>query len=253
LFLICAVVGGALVLAQLLLSMLAFGAGHGLRLHHKIGGSPKLGATVAGHRGGMSRGGHQARAGIRTNAATGTRPTGGVGKIGVKPGASGHSSAVVVHAAGHWTGHWARAWVLGMLNFQGIVSGITVFGLVGLASNAAKQPGSESLKLAVAAAVVMMALVSGMLSMMTGLERDGTVDLHQAVGKQASVYLSVPAKNSGQGKVTVSLQQRLMEFPAVTFQDDLLVTGQNVVIVAVLETGIMLVVSADKYAEEFSA
>ncbi len=140
-----------------------------------------------------------------------------------------------------------------MLNFQGIVSGVTVFGLVGLAANAAKQPGSAALKFGIAAGLVMMALISGMLGMMTGLEKDGTVDLQEAVGKPATVYLSVPAKNEGQGKVTVSLQQRLMEFPAVTFKDDPLVKGQKVVIVAVLGTAVMLVVSAEKYAQETAA
>ena len=269
LFLICAVVGGALVLAQLLLSVVAFGAGRGLRLHHRIGGS--VAARSGGmHRGGMHRWGmrgglfrglhlHRAGAGggLRANAPLGIRAAGGGKqsiKTAIKTAAVPQSAAGAVnghywgHYWGHHWGHRAMTWAMGMLNFQGIVAGLTVFGLVGLAASAAKQPGSIAVELGAASATVMMALVSGMFSMMTDLEKDGTVDLQQAVGKLATVYLSIPEENQGQGKITISLQERSMEFPAVTCQDKLLTTGQKVVVVAVLDAGIMLVVSAEHYA-----
>jgi hypothetical protein len=86
--------------------------------------------------------------------------------------------------------------------------------------------------------------------MMTGLEKDGTFDLQQAVGKLATVYLSVPEKGRGQGKITVSVQQRFMEFPAVTFKDDPLATGRKVAIVAVLDPGVMVVAAADDEAQD---
>lgn len=238
LFLICAVVGGALVLAQLILSAVAFGAGHGLHLHHHLG-------SAAAHRGSLHRGVHHSRAGIRTNASRGVRAArGGAGKQTFKTTTARKSSAWAA------SGHWAMAWLLGMFNFQSIVAGVTVFGLVGLAANAAKEPAYFCLKLGIAAALVMMALISDILTLMVRMEKDGTADLQQAVGKSATIYLSVPPKNEGQGKVTVSLQQQLMEFPAVTFQDDPLLAGQKVVIVSVLGTSTMLVVSADKYAQE---
>jgi hypothetical protein len=265
LFLICAVVGGALVLAQLLLSVVAFGAGHGLRLHHRIGGSAAArsggmhrgGMHRWGSRGGLFRGLHLHRAGagrgLRANAPPGIRTAGGGKqsiKTAIKPGAVPKSAAGAVSGDywGHYWGHRAMTWAMGMLNFQGIVSGLTAFGLVGLAASAAKRPGSVALELGIAAAIVMMAWVSGMFSMMTGLEKDGTVDLQQAIGKLATVYLSIPEQGQGQGKITISLQQRSMEFPAVTCQDNLLTTGQKVVVVAVLDAATMLVVSAEQYA-----
>jgi hypothetical protein len=260
LFLICAVVGGALVAAQLLLSVMAIGAGRGLRVHHRMGGSvgthgaglQHAGGQNGGVRGGMFRGLHHrgGRSAVRASPPRGVRTSGGAKqsiktaiKTAAAPGAA--NSAV----GWHYWGHWAMTWVTGMLNFQGVVCGLTVFGLVGLAANAAKRPGSVAVEFGVIAALVMMALINGMFSMMTGLEKDGTVDLQQAIGKMATVYLSIPEKNHGQGKVTLSLQQRFMEFPAVTFQDDLLATGQKVMIVAVLDPAIMLVVSADRYAD----
>ncbi|HET6250663.1 MAG TPA: hypothetical protein VFE47_23445 [Tepidisphaeraceae bacterium] len=258
LFLICAVVGAALVLAQLLLSVVAFGAGRGLRLHHRIGGSVAArggglhrgGMHRSGARGGLFRGLHHHHAGVRggvpANSPHGIRAAGSGRqsiKTASKTGTVAKSAAGT--AGGHYWGHLAMTWVMGMLNLQGIVAGLTVFGLVGLAANAAKRPGPVALKLGIAAAVVMMASVSGILSMMTGLERDGTVDLQQAIGQLATVYLSIPEKNQGRGKITVTLQQRTMEFLAVTFQDNLLSTGQKVMIVGVLDAATMLVVPAD--------
>ncbi len=245
-FLICAVVGGAIVVAQLLLGALALGAGHGLHLHHKVGGS------ISPHRG-ILRGIHQPRGGMRASAPRAIRAGGGAKggvKAGLKPSAAPKPGAAQRPAAGVVSSHWPMAWVLGMFNFQGIVAGATVFGLVGLAVSAARKPGSVAVGFGIGAAIVMMALVSALLAMMTGLDKDATVDIQQAVGKLATVYLGVPAKNEGRGKITVSLQGRLMEFPAATFQDEPLVTGSKVNIVSVLDPDVMLVVLAENDAPD---
>jgi len=145
------------------------------------------------------------------------------------------------------SGHSALGWVPSLFNFQGIVSGATVLGLAGLAATAAKLPGVVALAIAIGAALVMMAVIEGLFGVMANMDSDGTIDIDQAVGKMATVYLGIPAKSEGQGKITVSLQQRLMEFPAITLQDAPLVTGQKVIVVAVQDSDVMQVVSAEKY------
>jgi hypothetical protein len=222
-FLICAVVGGALVLAQALLSVLAAGMGRGIhfRAHH--------GVSVAAHRPGAGGGAHRFRLGTRVHVPRPGRPG--------KP-AGGHRLA-----PGTIRGHWVVAWVQGMFNFQGIVAGATVLGLVGLAATAAKMPARAAIAIAIAAALVMMAAIERIFDLMTHMENDGTIEVQQAVGKPATVYLGIPARNEGQGKVTISLQERLMEFPAITFGESPLVTGQKVVVVNVLDPSVMVVVS----------
>jgi len=229
-FLTCAVLGGALVLAQVMLSVFAIGAGHGLHLHHWHGGSatPHRLTAIRGHRVGSGRG---AARGVSRGAA----------KTGLPKGSS--ASAHVVSP-----GRVALAWVLSMFNFQGVVAGATVFGLAGLAATAAKISMWPALAIAFAAAFAMMAVVDGVFTLMANMESDGTIDLQQAVGKAATVYLGIPAKNEGQGKITMSLQQRLMEFPAVTFKDAPLEAGRNVQVVAVVDGSVMLVVPSEDAA-----
>ena len=113
---------------------------------------------------------------------------------------------------------------------------------------AGKMSSAAAVSIAIAAALVMMALVEGVFDLMMRMENDGTIEIQRAVGKPAIVYLRIPARNQGQGKITISLQERLMEFAAVTFDEAPLATGQKVVVVNVLDPSVMVVVSDVKYS-----
>jgi hypothetical protein len=72
--------------------------------------------------------------------------------------------------------------------------------------------------------------------MMRGLHRlksDGTARIERAVGQNGTVYLRIPAHKAGVGKVLVNVQNRTMEYQAMTNADELL-TGAPVVVVHVL-------------------
>jgi hypothetical protein len=222
LFLACAVVGGALVLVQVLLSVLSFGMGRGMHLRAHHGGSISA-ARPGTHRFGLSTRVHAAR---HVHAG--------------KPGRSMPPANI--------RSNWAIAWLQSIINLQGIIAGATVFGLVGLAATSAKMRQGATLSIAIAAALVMMALIGGVLDLMTRMANDGTIEIQQAVGKPATVYLGIPARNEGQGKITISLQERHMEFPAITYGESPLATGQKVIVVNVLDPSVMVVVSDAKYA-----
>jgi hypothetical protein len=69
---------------------------------------------------------------------------------------------------------------------------------------------------AVSFGVVMMFLASGLMFMTRRLNRTVTYDTATAVGRTARVYMKVPAKGDGQGKVQVSVSGRLMTMNAVS-------------------------------------
>jgi hypothetical protein len=226
LFLACAVVGGALILVQVLLSLLSVGMGRGMHLR-----APHAG-PISAHHAGAGRGMHRLGLSTRAHAPRHAR----VGRAGRQA------------LPGTIRSYWAIAWMQSIFNFQGIVAGATVLGLVGLAATSARMSGRSSLSLSIAAALVMMALIGGVLDLMTRMENDGTIEIQQAVGKPATVYLGIPARNEGQGKITISLQERQMEFAAITFGESPLTTGQKVVVVNVLDPSVMVVVPEAKYA-----
>jgi hypothetical protein len=69
---------------------------------------------------------------------------------------------------------------------------------------------------AVGFGVTMMLLASGLMHWARKLNRDVTYDLETAVGRTARVYMAVPAKDTGQGQVQVSVSGRLMTVSAVS-------------------------------------
>jgi hypothetical protein len=126
------------------------------------------------------------------------------------------------------------AWFAGVLTFRTLVAALTFFGLAGLAGSA-KWGGEQpvTLLVALAAGGGALFLVATLMRSLYRLRADGTVRIDRAVGKKGTVYLSIPAARAGAGKVTLSLQNRTVEYQAVT-ADRALPTGSSVVVVAVL-------------------
>lgn len=80
------------------------------------------------------------------------------------------------------------------------------------------------------AALVAMAFV------MRGIMRlrsSGNIDVARAVGKTADVYLTIPPKDGGSGKITLTLEERFVELSAVQNGETPIPTGAKVKIIAV--------------------
>lgn len=73
-----------------------------------------------------------------------------------------------------------------------------------------------SVVISVGFGVVMMCLASGMMFMTRKLNRNITYDPETAVGKRARVYMRIPPRGEGHGKVQVSVSGRLMTMDAVS-------------------------------------
>ena len=88
-----------------------------------------------------------------------------------------------------------------------------------------------------------MVLVAWVMQTLAKLQTDGSVRIERAVGAPAKVYLTIPAQKGGAGKVHVKVQNRLMEYQAVTSQREL-PTGANVVVLGVVSPGTVEVAEA---------
>lgn len=105
---------------------------------------------------------------------------------------------------------------LKMLSFKTVVAFMTFFGLSGLAGNHGGIDDVTTLLIAIGAGSVALYLVHYLMNALSRLQSQGNLDLRNAVGKNAKVYLRVPKERSGQGKVLVSVQGRKVECKAVT-------------------------------------
>jgi hypothetical protein len=185
-YLVCAIVGGTLLVCQFLLGLLGFGD------HHDAAGDHDF-HDVADH---DSHVGHGAQ----------------------------HDD--------HHDGH--HSWFLSVLTFRSLVAALTFFGLVGLAAEKNfEQTPPVSLALAVAGGAAALLGVAYLMRVLHRLKSDGTVRIERAVGQAGTVYLTVPGQRAGVGKVTLKLQNRTVEYQALTPYQQL-PTGSKVVVTAVL-------------------
>ena len=82
------------------------------------------------------------------------------------------------------------------------------------------------------AGLASMFFVAWVMRGLARLQASGTINVRNAVGASATVYLRVPGARAGRGKVTVDVQGRPMEFPAIT-EGETLETGTQVTVEAV--------------------
>lgn len=119
----------------------------------------------------------------------------------------------------------------GVLSFKALSAFAGVFGLVGLTVwDSLGQPAR--IGTAAASGIASMFLVAWTMRGLARLYASGTVNVRNAVGATGTVYLRVPGQGTGRGKVTIEIQGRSMEFPAVT-DGDTLETGMTVTVEAV--------------------
>jgi peroxiredoxin family protein len=125
------------------------------------------------------------------------------------------------------------SWFFGVVTFRTVIAAITFFGLVGLAGQSADLSIESTLVVATLSAAGAMIAVHSMMRGLHRLKSDGTARIERAVGQSGTVYLRIPARKAGVGKVLVNVQNRTMEYQAMTNADELL-TGAPVVVVHVL-------------------
>jgi hypothetical protein len=159
----------------------------------------------------------------------------------------------VGHDAGHAMDHdhtqgdaheHGSSWFIGVLTFRTIVAALTFFGLAGKFGAASDYTPTKTLLIAIAAGTAALFLVAWMMRALVRLKSEGTIRIERAVGANGTVYLTVPPNKSGVGKVTLSLQERTMEYDAVTSEQNELPTGAKVVAVAVIGPGTVEVAPA---------
>lgn len=69
-----------------------------------------------------------------------------------------------------------------------------------------------------------------------GMQQSGNIDVYKsAVGCHGTVYLTIPGKRSGEGKVQISINNSIREYNAVSDSESALPTGTPVRVCGVLD------------------
>lgn len=142
----------------------------------------------------------------------------------------------------------ASNWFLSAVSYQTLVAALTFFGLAGLASLSAEIPALGAFAIAITAGFGALYGMHTMMQSLSRLRADGTTRVEKAVGVAGVVYLRIPAKRSGAGKVHIVLQGRTLELQAMT-DGDTLPTGATIVVTEILGPDLVAVESTESAKE----
>ena len=131
-------------------------------------------------------------------------------------------------------------WFFSVLTFKSLVAALAFFGLGGHAALSAGISPFISVQCALAAAILAMLCVAWLMRVLYRLDAQGNVRIEHCIGETGTVYLGIPANQSGAGKVTVSVQNRSMEYAAMT-ENEAIATGARVEVVGVKDSETLLV------------
>lgn len=119
---------------------------------------------------------------------------------------------------------------LRLLTIQTIITFLTVFSWVSIICVSSGAKPLSSGMIGAGCGLAMMLLVAKMVQASRKLAENGILNLKNAVGETATVYLTIPPKNGGSGKVTMQLQGRFGEFDAVTISEQPILNGAQVTV-----------------------
>jgi len=137
------------------------------------------------------------------------------------------------HHAGSVTDH-GSTWLFGVISFRTVVAALAFFGLSGFTALQGGQSVPVSFGVALLAGIAAMYGVHWMMRSLYHLGEDGTERIQRAIGRRGTVYVAVPGSNSGAGKIQLKLQDRLVEYAAMTPHADRLPTGARVLVTRII-------------------
>jgi len=140
--------------------------------------------------------------------------------------------------------HSVASWFYEVLSIRTLSAAVTFFGLTGKTTMAYDYSPLVSFVLATLAGLAAMYIVYWLFKQVYKLQHTGTENIRNAIGTSAVVYVPIPGKRAGAGKVTFRLQNRLVEYQAVTEDENRLATGEKVVVVAIVNSDTVRVARA---------
>ena len=124
--------------------------------------------------------------------------------------------------------------IFGVLSFKTVVACVTFFGIAGMAAQSGGLPLPAQVTIAIIAGLGALYGVYYLMRAVYRLAQTGNLRITNAIGRTATVNVSIPAGKEGPGKVQVKIQDRLEEFSAITTGAEKLSAGAKVVVVSVV-------------------
>lgn len=127
------------------------------------------------------------------------------------------------------------------LSFKNLMGFFTIFGWVGIACLESGYSKAIIIVVSVVCGLLMMLAMASLFYYLSKMQSSGTLKLKNALNQIGEVYLTIGAKRSTIGKVSINVQGTLRELDALTEEDKDLHQGDVVKVKEVTDNGILIV------------
>lgn len=131
-----------------------------------------------------------------------------------------------------------------LVTIRSVVIFFTIFSWTGIVATTAGIGKIVTVMIALISGFVMMYIISYIYYFLTKFVEDGTLNTRNAINKEGLVYLTIPARREGIGKVEVEVQGALRLLEAVT-DGEAIPTGSKVVVINIAPNQLLLVEKID--------
>ncbi len=130
---------------------------------------------------------------------------------------------------------------LTLFTVRGIVSLFCVAGWSGIVFVDLGLGNTLSIFLALICGIAAMVGIAYLMKAVLKLQSSGNIQIGLALGKVGEVYIPIPPKGEGRGKINITLQDRFVEIDAISGSDEGFKTGDTVRVVSADESGLVVV------------
>ncbi len=127
------------------------------------------------------------------------------------------------------------------LSLKNIVGFFTMFGWSGLGFISSGMSPALVIFLSFICGFAMMLGMATLFYFMSKLAETGNMNIRNAIGRSGEVYLPIPAKRAGIGKVQITVQGTLETLDAITDDQEIIPTSSLIQVTDVINNQILLV------------
>ncbi len=127
------------------------------------------------------------------------------------------------------------------ITFKNMIAFLTLFAWSGLASIEGGFSLTVTIVISTISGLIMMTIMAALFYYISKLSQSGTLDYDNAIGETGDVYLTIPAKKSGMGKVQITVQGHLRTLNAMTEDLEDIKTGAIVEVDEIISESVLLV------------
>lgn len=121
-----------------------------------------------------------------------------------------------------------------LLSVQSVIAFLTIFGWSGITAISNGMADWAGLLLAAVLGFGAMFIVAKVIQWSSKLAQNGTFNVKNLLGESGTVYIPIPEKGKGMGKINISCGERFMEYDAITEEQEMLKTGEQVTVVDII-------------------